>query len=934
MRTFAIAAVAGSAAAYTPLPAYVKSLPFTNLAYQCGSTCSSSVKAQIEDPAFRSDKKEGWHDADGWTPWVSRDDRTGTGDHESFQALNEKHNLCGVNNEFGGFFGPIAVECINAAGQTPSEAGQTATCDLTGLKCLNADNAKCFGADAKCVAANSLTGDSNKENQCNVHATVHGCHWGCLNYAVRFQCEKSWTSVPTTAPTPAPSSAPTSAPSSAPTPAPTPAPQPRGFIESKEDQAAGVTQESQGGLMASKGIEFVPRESLVTNGGFINGNAPWIANLEGTVVTAHNDAGKHSMSVKSSQLGDTPGVFQYLDIDGKNTLAANQKYLVLVKGKGSSTQWAEQWQAKPFVECKVEGKADRQQMLDDDVAGLPPADGTIVARFTPSATASECRAGMLFYGTQPTSEMTLDQFEVRKMFDHEEIVLAHDLADRQNGQIANHDFNHGSAFWGRINEKDEVWNNGKDLVVWNHGRPAGQHTGVQQAGITLDADTQYTFALKGRVDRNGASFGNAVVFVSKTSEDQYGNTKTDDITSTAGAAGLDMRLSVQGSTVVSVDFTTSPEDTSLASVTYNVGARFDGTTPADVEMFLENSKLFKPIDSTKDRGLTSAQEQAYLAELRDLRNQRNIQTCDCNPRIHSSKATKCFAAQSGFAARANVIRVVHRKSMLAPETFENIGADQADSHKCEMIDGSCKCCDCKEGQTHGFDLASLKDGRTFTVRFDRAFTTDAGNVKPGMTGNCRFFEDKWCCSCTNSYLGPLGDKTANRCPYTYGQEFCYAYTGTQNPQGVNFWGRNYHFKEYHRCVTPSMHHNCGEGIQAGVGQDIGHLPYFDNNGEYQNDGFAIVNNAEQVTSSLGTYTLSNDKQSICANTGSPQVGGLHGNQVLAADTCAKLCDEHDGCKAFAYTFSTGTTETKCDFFTQVGDSCLVDASGTNFYLKN
>jgi hypothetical protein len=684
--------------------------------------------------------------------------------------------------------------------------------------------------------------------------------------------------------------------------------------------------------MAAKGIEFNSQESLITNGGFSDGSGPWLANLEGTVVQAHSEAGKHWLTVKSAQLGDTPGVYQYLDIPGKDTLDKDQKYLVLMRGKGTATQWTEKWAAKPFVECSVAGS--RVQMLSAQVEGLPPSDGAVIAMFTPSGTATECRAGVLFYGTQPTSEMTLQQFEVRKMFAHEEIVLEHDLADRQHGNIANHDFSHGSKFWGRINARDEVWSNGQNLVVWNHGKPAGEHTGVQQTGIKLEPDTRYTFALEGRVDRNGAAHGQAVVFVSKTTMDQHGNTKTDDITSSVGLQGLKMRLSVQGFTTVSVDFTTSEADTSLAQVTYNVGARFDGHTPPGVEMFLKDSRLFKDA-STVDHDLADADEKAYIAELEALRTKRDTQPCDCSPRLHSSKATKCYAAQSGFAARANVIRVVHRRSMLAPETFENIGADQADAHKCEMVDGACKCCDCKQGAKHGFDLASLKDGRTFTVRFDRAFNTDADNVKPGMTGNCRFSGGKWCCSCTNSWLGAKGDKTANRCPYTYGQEFCNAYTGSRNPQGINFWGRNYHFKEYHRCVTPSMHHNCGEGVKAdaAVGQDIGHLPFFDNNGVDQNDGFAIVNNAQELVSTLDTYTKSAGQMSVCANSGSPQVGGLNGNQVLSADTCAGLCDAASDCKAFNYHISTGSSETSCDFVTQTGEGCLNGNAGVDYYQK-
>lgn len=714
-------------------------------------------------------------------------------------------------------------------------------------------------------------------------------------------------------------------PTPAPTPFPTPAPSPSGL-------SSGPKQ-GDGGLMAAKGIEFHSAESYVTNADFTEGSSAWLANLEGTVVKTHHAAGKFWMTVKSSQKGDTPGVYQYLDMPGRDTFKAGERYLVLIKGMGGRKQWAEKWSAKPFVECEVSGQ--RRQMLSSQTAQLPPADGTIVDVFEAAATATKCRAGVLFYGTQPTSEMTIEHFEVRPMVKFEQDVYEADITDRKNGKVANHDFAQGSAFWGRINDRDEVWNNGQDLVVWNHGRPAGEHTGVQQTGVQLEAGKKFTFSMKGQVKRNGAAHGDAVLFVSKTTVDKYGNTKTDDITSSVGKGALEMRLSTQGATTVSIKFQTPPANDELTQVTFNVGARFDGHTPSGVEMFLSQSQISVDQDSAEDIHLTTAAEKAYHAELDAKRVARGTKKCECDPRIHSSKATKCYSSKSGFAERSNVIKVVHRRSMLAPETFENIGADQADAHHCEMVDDACKCCDCKDGQKHGFNLASLKDGRKFTVRFDRTFANEAGGVKPGMTGTCRFKEGKWCCSCTNSWLGDKGDKVNNRCPHNYGDEYCYAYSGQRNPAGINFWGRDYHFKEYHRCVTPSMHHNCGENVQAkDKSQDIGHLPYFDNNGVNQWDGFAIVNNAEELKSTLSTYTKVTDQVSQCGTSSTPsQVGGLNGNQVLTADTCAALCDNDVECKAFNYKQSTGSSKTTCDFIKQVGAGCLAGKQGSAYYVK-
>merc|ERR1711988_674077 len=125
--------------------------------------------------------------------------------------------------------------------------------------------------------------------------------------------------------------------------------------------------------------------------------------------------------------------------------------------------------------------------------------------------------------------------------------------------------------------------------------------------------------------------------------------------------------------------------------------------------------------------------------LDQARAAKSITPCNCDPAVHASKATKCYSTQVGWEKRNNVVRVVHRKSMVSPNTYENIGMDQADQHKCAVIDGACKCCDCKEGIRHCFNMevashdgeGGLKDGRKFTLRFNRAFTNDAGDIKPG-----------------------------------------------------------------------------------------------------------------------------------------------------------------------------------------------------------
>ena len=130
--------------------------------------------------------------ADGWTPWYSGDAKTGLGDIEDYQSLDEKHNLCG-RSVTGGFAKATAVECQTTKGVPAAQTGQNIACTVNGFSCLNADNQKCSGADAKCAAANTAAGVnrhgiSNQEDQCKEHAVAHGCHWGCCSFTIMYHC--------------------------------------------------------------------------------------------------------------------------------------------------------------------------------------------------------------------------------------------------------------------------------------------------------------------------------------------------------------------------------------------------------------------------------------------------------------------------------------------------------------------------------------------------------------------------------------------------------------------------------------------------------------------------------------------------------------------------------------------------------------------------
>jgi hypothetical protein len=975
----------------------VGTAPSTTCTYGDCTDCSAEVIASAEYDAvladlnnddYTSTNMAGWHDANGWTPWLSDNDSGGFGDVESFQSLNEKHNLCGTPNlnvdetdsrvDYDTMRGEaIDAECATLDGTSADTLGQTVTCGISGFECRNADNEQCWGSDPECAAANLESGVaythtqsgeeetvSKQESACR-DASVDGknCIWGCANYKIRFRCSEHYTAAPTTSPTPSPTFVPTTSPTMSPTMSPTFAPSPRGFNHTDpghDNGGAGGhddTVHQAGGLAAAPDIDFVPALNVVPNTGFTS-DISWRPNLETTILTYHDDAGAHSLEVSSycDPAGDaacvSPGVYTYL-MD-EVTFEEDTRYLLLVRGTGSATQWSEGWSAKPFVKCEIDGVADQFLPFSTGAlsgVALPPEAGVSINMFTPASDATNCRAGVLFHTPKSSSTMTLERFEIRPMQDYESGQWDADVDANALGMVANAQFGHGSQFWHPIkaatNNMDEVWSNGKHLVVWNHGQPAGEHNGVEQTGLILPHNANQTITVRGYLARNGAQNGNARVFVQKKVQTDSGPVFTD----LTDSADLNNRLSTSGMTDTTVDFHTTVTETEVenaVSVTFSVGVRFEGNAPADVEIFLQGIEVHNNTNSAWKWWDETAKLEKE-AELDALRVARDPQPCNCDPRIHSSKATKCFSQSSAHESRRNVVKVVHRKSMQKPTTFEDIGMDQADQHVCNVVDGHCKCCDCLDGQIHGFDMDTLKDGRKFTVRFSENFNDAADTVKAGMTGTCRYVAGEWCCACTNSWLGKSGASSAHQClsgGMQYGDESCHAYDGAHvglaGRDGINFWGKNFHFKEYHRCVVPEVHHTCGEFVNPDpdLAQDIGHLPYFDNNDRESWDGFTIVNNANTLADQLSDYTEHDGWTSICPRARDDQMGGLQNRHTLSRDDCAVLCNHNANCAGFTF-IPAGVAYPKdsCQFRQAAASqgeaiSCTVEQAGVTYYSKN
>ena len=707
-----------------------------------------AISCLVGTAAAAVDGSAGSAGADGWTPWYSGDAKTGLGDIEDYQSLDEKHNLCG-RSVTGGFAKATAVECQTTKGVPAAQAGQNTKCTVNGFSCLNADNQKCSGADAKCAAANTASGVnrhgiSNQEDQCK-EAGV--CTWGCLDYRVRFKCNKHFTAMPTAAPTPAPTAFPTPAPTPVPTAFPTPAPSPRG-------------------IFAAQGIELIPSINRVEHHDMESCKEAfahtWRKNQKVSVKCTANDDAVH---ITAEQSGSTPGVLTDLSgshSEGGASIKSGAWYVVVVKGYADSP-------AFPYLRC-ANAQGRRRNVLwkvgtSAKAAQLPATDGYSISYVKESTYTRDCEFGSLFSGASAGAKMYIDYTEVRPLQPYEIKDLALEVGGLNNlqaaypehlrGRLANGAFKLGTIGWFQNNAATSSLTARPDHLVGSKGAvltetavPArGLRNGIVQQSITVVKGQKYQFSVKGRF----AGQGSASLYV--------GDSSTNLIKNVVFGNKI---LSTQGLSKVSATFTAPSNkiDVGVLSVSSAVGN--------EIQIETAQLRIFNPLSEDQD------QEKPTVKAI-------NAKECACNPAKHPSTVTRCeFTINPSDPKHHHVLKVTHQK--------ESMG--QADFHKCGDVSTGpvpkCKCCDCNDGKIHvpGYDIKTLMTAKSFDLKFN-TFKSDAGDIKSDMTAKCSFKGSKWCCQCT-----------AGDCGKNYGDDVC-AEHDVSPGHGINFWGRAYEFKTTH-----------------------------------------------------------------------------------------------------------------------------------------
>jgi hypothetical protein len=738
------------------------------------TTTTTTTVATVSATTTTADK--GQQGTDGWTPWYSEDVPTGMGDVESYQSLDEAHNLCGANGGNGGHHHAVSAECRTKDTQlTSTAANQVATCSKNGFKCLQADNNKCFGANAACInAAKDACEDADAE----------GCHWGCYDYEVRFKCTDHYKY--SEAPTAAPTMAPTSAPTSAPTPFPTPAPSPRGAFA-----AAGI------GLIPSVNrIEHHDMESCQE--AFAH---TWRKNQQVTVECTANDDAVH---VTAGQNTGTPGVLTSLygshQADGSD-ITANQWYAVIVKGKVT-----EPAQAYPYMRCANSAGVKKNILWRTGTAAkavpLGTEDGFSISYIKESTHTKNCEFGVLFHSPSVGQKMYIDYTEVRPLEDYEEKDIVLEVGapgniqaaypEHMRGRLANAAFKLGTIGWFK-NEADSsklfprgevVSGEGsKGIVLEETAVPVGgKRNGIVQKSISVEQGTKYKVTVKGKFTPastvNGAK---AALYVG----DASGSQVTDVVWNSHF-------LSTEGESTISTVFT-------APSSRINIGV-------LSVEAAVGNRIMLSSSDIHVYNPLTEDNADAAAAQVSAVGGQ----TCDCDFAVHPSKVTRCeFTVNPLDPKHHHVLKVTHQK-----ETVMVNGVTMADYHRCGDVSSGavplCKCCDCIGGAIHtpGYDINTLMNAQNFLVKFN-AFSSDAGDIKPEMTGKCRYDDTStkhWCCQCTEG-----------NCGKGYGDEVCFAHDETPG-HGINFWGRNYEYKSsFHGKPTFQNEHTSEDDTFTVIG---------------------------------------------------------------------------------------------------------------------
>jgi hypothetical protein len=136
-------------------------------------------------------------------------------------------------------------------------------------------------------------------------------------------------------------------------------------------------------------------------------------------------------------------------------------------------------------------------------------------------------------------------------------------------------------------------------------------------------------------------------------------------------------------------------------------------------------------------------------------------------------------------------------------------------------------------------------------------------------------------------------------------------------------------------------------------QDVGHLPFFDQNDLGKYAGFTVLVNSfytanaevSGYTTHDGNYGLPQEdanghdicNEAVTAETTGSALTKATKHHLLTRTACAEHCDDFDSCKGFnfkEYNYNGADTSTTCEFL-RVGDiaNCTVTNAKTTFYSK-
>lgn len=511
-------------------------------------------------------------------------------------------------------------------------------------------------------------------------------------------------------------------------------------------------------------------------------------------MTVQCTAADDAVHVTAQQNSGTPGLITTLHGShqaGGADITANQWYAVIVKGKVTAPA-----QAYPYMRC-ANSNGEKKNILwrtgtSAQAQRLGTEDGFSISYVKEPTYTKDCEFGVLFHSPNVGHTMFIDYTEVRPMADYEVKDIALEVGtpgslqaafpEHLRGRLANAAFKLGTIGWLRNDvgtsqlfpRGEKVTGEGsKGIVLEETAVPlVGKRNGIVQEAISVEQGTKYKVTVKGQF--TPAVAGDAQYKATLYVGDSSGSLVTNVVFNS-------QFLSTQGESTISAVFT-------APSTKIEIGV-------LSVKAAVGNRIMLSSTDIHVYNPLTEDNADAAAATVSAV----NGQTCNCDPALHPSKVTRCeFTVNAADPKHHHVLKVTHQK-----ETVMVNGVTMADYHRCgDVSTGAvpkCECCDCIGGAIHtpGYDINTLMNAQNFLVKFN-AFTTDAGDIKPEMTGKCRYDDTSskhWCCQCTEG-----------NCGKGYGEEICFAHDETPG-HGINFWGRNYEYKSsYHGKPTFQNEH--------------------------------------------------------------------------------------------------------------------------------